>query len=264
MRRRNKRSPKEQRRRDLKKKHRLNMLRRIAVFLICVAGLGVLGYSFVVALNDGVFDVRTIEVEGSELIPKETIIEESGIREGDNIFLVNVNEAQGRISDSLITRRLVIRKVMPDKIVIQVEEKPVLFAVNDNGQICYFGENLELITKSEYLTRSDVPLVSGLTSYQIGSVGDALTAEPAYKFDIIAEMLRTFKNNGLLNRISEVSLKSDNTYRIITVDGTVFTVKDLDNFHDYFGYIKTVVENGESELDINLTAGNNPIQKPRS
>lgn len=189
MRRRNKRSPKEQRRRDLKKKHRLNMLRRIAVFLICVAGLGVLGYSFVVALNDGVFDVRTIEVEGSELIPKETIIEESGIREGDNIFLVNVNEAQGRISDSLITRRLVIRKVMPDKIVIQVEEKPVLFAVNDNGQICYFGENLELITKSEYLTRSDVPLVSGLTSYQIGSVGDALTAEPAYKFDIIVEML---------------------------------------------------------------------------
>ena len=82
--------------------------------------------------------------------------------------------------------------------------------------------------------------------------------------DIIVEMLRTFKNNGLLNRISEVSLKSDNTYRIITVDGTVFTVKDLDNFHDYFGYIKTVVENGESELDINLTAGNNPIQKPRS
>lgn len=56
-----------------------------------------------------------------------------------------------------------------------------------------------LITKSEYLTRSDVPLVSGLTSYQIGSVGDALTVEPAYKFDIIVEMLRTFKNNGHMN-----------------------------------------------------------------
>ncbi|MGI6108260.1 MAG: cell division protein FtsQ/DivIB [Eubacteriaceae bacterium] len=264
MRKKRKLSAREQRKKDLKKTRRKNILRRTVLILICAAALGMIGYCFVSALNSGVFNVKTIEVEGTEIIPAQTIISESGIKEGDNIFLVNANEASGNISENLMTRKLIVRKVMPDKIVISVQEKPVLFAVSDNGQICYFGDDLELITRSEYLTKSDVPLISGLNSYQISGIGDKITAEPAYKFDNIVNMLKTFESNGLLNRISEISLQQDNTYRIITKDNTVITVKDTDNFGNYFGYIKTVIENGESNLDINLNAGNNPIQKPRS
>ena len=76
-------------------------------------------------------------------------------------------------------------------------------------------------------------------------------------------MLKLFRQNNLLNQLSEVSITDTNNYRIITKQGVIFTVKNFTNLQEYFNYISSVIENGEVNQDINFTVGNNPIKKAR-
>ncbi len=76
-------------------------------------------------------------------------------------------------------------------------------------------------------------------------------------------MLLLFEQNHLLSELSQISLTPQNEYEIITKKGVLFTVKDLENLQGYFDYIALVIENGETNQDINLYSGSNPIKKSR-
>lgn len=255
--------PSAQIKKRIKRKRRLNILKRLMLLVILVSVFGVLGYAFREALVNGDFNVKEIEVEGNEILSKEKIIEISGIEEGQNIFLVNLNDVRSSLNHAIITDQLLIEKKLPGKITIKVTDRPVLLAIQQDGKFYYADENLKIITVSDELAEESVPLVSGLESYGLGEIGSEVTASPDYKFGYIVDMLKTLRNNGLIGEISEISLLPDNTYRIITVKNSEFIVKDFSNFQEYFALIRENIENGAEKISINLTTGNYPIQKDR-
>lgn len=257
-------NPSEQLRKRIRTRRRLNILRRLMLLVILVSVFGVLGYAFGQALLGGEFDVKEIEVEGSQILSDEQVIEISGIREGQNIFLVNLNDARANLNHALITERLLIEKKLPGKITIEITDRPVLLAVQQDGRFYYADENLRILTVSDELAKTGVPLVSGLDSYTLGETGSLLSGAPDYKFGYIVDMLKTLRNNGLLGEISEISLLRDNTYRIITDRDSEFIVKDFSNFQEYFALIRENIENGAEKISINLTTGNYPIQSGRT
>ncbi len=247
----------------LKRRRRINIIRNAAIALVTVAILAVLGYMFEQALVKGEFDVKEISVEGESVLPESMIIEASGVKTGDNIFLVNINDMRSGIGNVLMTDELIIQKKLPDQIRIEIKEKPVLFAYHSGKKFDYVGEDLKIVAENNYLSAGNVPLVSGLEPETDGNVGDSFSLEPSYKFTNILEILRIFKNNNLLGEISEVSITPENLYRIITRQDSEIIVKDLENFKEYFGYIKNIVEKKTRRVQINITTGNYPVQKQR-
>ena len=234
-----------QRRKKLKKNKRKRLLKYVTLLVVAVSILFVFIFVMASAISAGVFNIKHIEVIGNEVVDSETIIETSGINEGESIFWVDLNKAHYNIEELINVEKLEITKVMPDKIVIKVKEAPAICAVNYDGKINYINRE-------------------GFTDITIDKIGHPVTFNPDWKFDTVMEILKTFQNDGNLAKISEVGITENNTYRIITKNNVVMTVADLDNFKSSYDYINTVFAENKSNLDINLTTGGNkPILKPR-
>ncbi len=231
--------------------------------LLILAAIAAAGFALARVFNSGYFDVKEISVSGAQIASEEEIKSASGIREGDNIFLLNLNQARAGINALTSMTKVNITRVMPDKVEITVQETQPLFIINCSGTYCYFNEHSVLLESGTELRRDDVPLVTGFEAFSVPQRGQSVAIQPDWKFDYVLRMLKSFKNAGMLGKLSEIDLTSSNTYRIITKSGLVFTVKDYSNFHEYFGYISSVIDNGESNQDINLTTGSNPVKKPR-
>lgn len=249
--------------RQRKRKKIFRILRAVLLLLIAMTVVAVVCYYAYTALSTGVFDIKHIDVEGADILPAEEIIAASEIQEGENIFLLDSNAARYNISKVLSADSVVIKKVLPDKIRIIITENEPLGVIAQDGKYYYISPSQHLMEITAELSKDSIPLITGFNHYDFGPAGSRVEMEPDYKFDAAVKMLRLFERNHLLDQLSEINLTKNNDYRIITKNGVAFTVKDFANLQEYFSYVSTVMENGEKNLDINLTSGNNPIKKPR-
>lgn len=254
---------KQQRHKDLKKKKRRRLLRYITLLAAVVALVAVFGYLFYNAVSSGVFNIKQIEVSGNEVVDSETIIETSGISENTSIFWVDLNKAHYNIKELINVEKLEISKVLPDKIVIRIKEVPSICALNFEGAINYIDEDGCLVEHSDYLRKTDIPLVTGFSDVSIGKIGEMVSIKPEWKYETVMSILRIFKEDGSLSKISEIGITENNDYKIITKNNVIIHFKDLENFKDHYSYMMTVFEQNKSNLDINLTIGSNPVVKPR-
>lgn len=254
---------KQQRHKNLKKKKRRRLLRYITLLAAAAALVASFVYVAVSAIAGGVFNIKHIEVTGNEIVDSETIVETSGIQENTSIFWVDLNKAHYNISELVNVEKLEISKVLPDKIVIKIKEVPSVCAINYDGAINYIDENGCLVEHSDYLRKTDIPLITGFTDVSFGKIGEQVVLKPAWKYDTVMALLKIFKTDGNLSKISEIGITENNDYKIITKNNVIIHLKDLDNFKDNYNYISTIFEQNKSNLDINLTVGANPIVKPR-
>lgn len=241
----------------------MRILKILTITLVSLTVIGVFSYLAFNTISSEMFRVEEIQVEGNEILTEDQIIKASGIKEGDNIFTLDLNKARYNISKILSTRSIHIKKYLPGKIVISIDEKEPIGVINDDDKVYYIDSGGNYMEDTEELGSDSVPIISGFGSYTFKNVGDPVEVEPAYKLEQVLTILKLFENSGLLDTLSEISLTPENTYRIITKNGVVFTVKDYENASEYFDYITTVIENGEINQDINFTAANNPIKKAR-
>ncbi len=254
---------KSQRRKLRRKKKNFRILRQTTVFFIIVALISVVGYIAYMSVTTGMFGVSEIQVEGTEILTNDQIVEASGIQEGENIFLLNLNNIRFNINKVVSAKNIYIRKVLPNKIIISIEENQPIGIFSQEGQNYYIDSDGRLMEITEELGKDDTPILSGFSKVEFGDTGQKVNVEPNYKFEQILNMLKLFEQNNLLGQLSEISLTKDNNYRIITKRGVVFTVKNFSNLQEYFNYVSSVIENGEMNQDINFAIGNNPIKKPR-
>lgn len=259
----NKKLRKSQRRKLRKKRKFLLMFKRFAIFLMVLALLAVFGSVIYFSLFRGYFNITDIEVHGAEILTEEQIIEASGLQTGQNIFILDLNKARYNINKVVSAKEIYFQVVLPNKVIITIDENDPIGVFIEKNQHYYINSDGDLMEVTDELGKDDTPIISGFEEYTFGAIGEKVQVKPAHKYEQLLDMLRLFEKSGLLSQLSEISYTKENNYRIITKNGVVFTVKDLDNLKEYYDYVTTVIENGEINQDINLTSGNNPIKKPR-
>lgn len=252
-----------QRRKNLKKNKRKRLLKYVTLWIVAISILFVFVFVMAKAITTGVFDIKHIEVTGNEVVDSQAIIDASGIKEGESIFWVDLNKAHYNIGVIMNADKLEISKIMPDKIIIKIKEAPAICAVNYDTQINYINREGLLVARSEYLRRTDIPIITGFTDIVITKIGEPVIMNPSWKCETVMEILKIFQNDGNLEKISEIGVTENNTYRLITKNNVVMTVSDLDNFKSSYDYIRTVLSDNKSNLDINLTVGGKPVLKAR-
>ncbi len=252
-----------EKRKQLKKRKRKRIFHNFAVAFIVVALICVVSYMAFMSIMTGVFNISEIEVTGNEILTNDQVINASGIREGENIFLLDLNKIRYNISVACSANEIYIQKVLPNKIIISIEETQPIGVINNENKNYYIDSNGQLMETTQELGKDDTPLISGFNAYKFNDPGKRIVVDPAYKLDEVLNILQLFESNNLLGELSEISLTDSNAYRIITKNGVVFTVKDFNNLQEYYNYVSTVIENRETNQDINLMAGNNPIKKAR-
>lgn len=127
----------------------------LILFLSVVIGIGYILFHL------PLFQVKEVRISGCLRIPEE-LIEEIADVKGKNILFINLNQVGMKIKEEEWIERVIIKKMLPDRIDILVKERVAqalinlerLYLVDQNGVI------FRKVKKNEHF---DLPVLTGLT-----------------------------------------------------------------------------------------------------
>ena len=160
---------------ETKRKRRGRRRKQNPFLNIAIAVLAALAAYFI-AFHSGVFDVKTIEVEGNAHYTVAQVAELSGVKRGDNIFRTRVASVARKLEEDAYIRKAEVEWVLPDGISIVLDERKESVMVDYAGGyviVDYDGVILRLTQEDLHM-----PVIVGLTPID-PKPGMALKAEEA-------------------------------------------------------------------------------------
>lgn len=168
------------------------------------------------------FRVGDITVQGNSRYTDQEIIDVSGVKDGENLFLLRTSSIAGELRRRLpYIQDVSIRRLLPDTVAIKVTEGRAVAAIAQDGQWWLIGEDCKLLERSA--ARGGLPTVKGIEAL-VPAEGTYLAAgeDQSHKVGWLKELLAALGENGLLDKLGPVDLSED--YRITFVYDTRFTV----------------------------------------
>lgn len=185
------------------KKIRAN-LRKILIFFIF---LGIIVLFFLLRaeckrflFSFSGFKIKEIEVRGANKGRIDSLIKKANIEKGENIFNLNLNEISSQISQELLIRKAVIFRHLPDKIIIEVEERTPFIITKWKEQI--FGVDQDGVILPEPFNSSSFLEVKGILEKRPFS-GEKIDI---IDIEMVSEIQRLFSKTLPNFRISSLDL----------------------------------------------------------
>jgi cell division protein FtsQ len=159
---------------------------------------------YVHLLGDPYFRVREVEVEGGRKITKETLLALTVMEGMPNLFSVKLKEVVKRLESHPWIEQVRVRKVFPNKIVIQIEERKPM-AIIQLEELYYIDTKGEIFSPVGERDEYNYPYLTGLTRR-------VLEKDPAAAKRLITKALELLKIVGQeklppLEEISEIHME---------------------------------------------------------
>ncbi|KSU62979.1 cell division protein FtsQ [[Bacillus] enclensis] len=140
------------------KQHRKKKANRRLIFLLSLFLIMILS---VIYFQSPLSHVKNIEVKGNELVPSETIISKSKIKQGMNVWSVNKKETSERLNKLPEIKNAKVKMSFPNSFVIEVDElgKKAYLLKDNKFQIIL--ENGKVLNKGTESIPVDAPLLRG-------------------------------------------------------------------------------------------------------
>jgi len=188
------RKPQSERRKRKKRKKKHYFLK----FLIVIAA----GTGLFFFMSSDYFNIDSINVKGNDNYTKEQIIQMSGIRKGDNIFLTRESKVEKKMKKDSYIASVSLSRGLPDRITVTVKERSEIAAIS-------YGKHYILLDKKGYvLTKTDkepeLTLLEGLTITDM-TKGDILQVKEKTAFSDTLSILRAMKKSDLFFKKIDIS-----------------------------------------------------------
>jgi cell division protein FtsQ len=185
--------------------------------LLFIVLLVLAGY---ILFRSPLFQVRRLEVTGTRLLQPAQIRKLAGINPGENIFAVNLGQAQKKIALLPLVKTAVLRRILPSTVLIEVTERTPVALLQEGSVFA------EVDRDGYYLQQGNVditglPLLTGIR---------AVLPAPGRKVDApgLAPVLQFVAGlpPGLAPMLSEVHVESDGQLVLTTLYGVPVLVGD--------------------------------------
>lgn len=181
--------------------------RRKTIFLLIMVLL--CAVAFIIIFKTDLLTVKRIEVSGNHIISKEEIIDYSGITIGNNLLKERVNQIQMSLSKNPYIKSATIRRKIPDKILIQVEER------KEEGAI-FFMDNFLIIDEEGMVLKStperrNLNLIKGL-EFSDFMEGEVLNVKDVDQLKKALEIMRIIEEKEMI--IAEIDVTDKNNIMI--------------------------------------------------
>lgn len=175
------------------------------VFLVLMTGF--------ILLRSPFFEVRSIQVEGNQLIDQAKIRSVSDIAPGANIFNVDLAAAAERIKLIPMVKDVQVTRSLPSTVVIGINErKPVGLLPTGEGFIEVDGEGVYL--QKAGAGAPGLPVVTGI-SFNLPSPGDVVNAVRLGDALIVISGL----SGETVANLSEVNVDDEGQIKLYTIEG---------------------------------------------
>ena len=189
-----------------KKRKRLRMIKIIVysiLFLIILSAI----LSFV--FFSGVFAIKDITVLNNNKVDSETVIKESGIKLGENLFLVKESKVRESLRSLPYIENISLKKVIPNRIGITIEERSPSYLIKSNDNYYSIDNNGLIFEKVENLENNTLQIIVLSTNIEEDQIGKKLKENDISKIKIIEEILMVAESNGVQSLITKIDASND-------------------------------------------------------
>lgn len=239
----------------IRKKIVRRRIRRCIIAIILLVSILV-----TLALKLELFNIKQVEIQGNRKITKTSLVKSAQVEFGENIFYFNSNKAKKSILENPYILEAKVKRVLPDKIHITVEEriaefyltnKNLYYIINDEGVLLETRSNIEGMKLVE-LKGMD------LTGIQLGG---EVNCDDERKYKIIKELSQLIKNNTSNLRIKEYNFE-DITDMYLYINDMKVMMGTFENIEDKINKAINIIINRELEEMtgyIDVSFDGNPI-----
>lgn len=209
--------PRRRRSNRRRRRGRFSFLYKVlSVLLICGAILGAMTF---------LFRINTIEISGVSRYTKEEVLEASGIKQGDNLYIINKYDVADDIFARLpYVQTVQINRRLPDTMTIDVQECTVAGAVTQEGGVWLVSSHGKILENIAPADAAAYPVIDGITllSPAVGTA-IALGEENRMTEEKLLDLLAKLEEKGMLAEMKGIHM-GDGAF--ITMDyADRFTVK---------------------------------------
>ena len=252
----NKQKKKQQNTKKNKKNARIRnkIIKYSSIFILLLAGI-------LYGLLSPVFDIQEIEVNNEKQITKEQIVSLTKIQLGENIFRISKKEIIEKIKQNAYIESVIIKRKLPDKISITIEERIPTFMLE-------YGNAYLYLNNQGYILETSTQEISApkIIGYDLPedkcTPGNRLEKSDLEKLETVLKIMEIAKNNGLEEKITQIDIKDEQNYIIYmqSEEKTVY-LGENSNLSTKILYLKAILEKekdrpGEIFLNINLNTDN--------
>lgn len=179
--------------------------------IILLVAMGVL-----VSLD--IFCIADIEVEGDYTLPKEDIIQKSGITLGDHILKVNEKEVRAGIESDPLLELVSLQRIFPNHIVLTVHQRQPYAALAYLGNFIIIDETCCVLDVRPDLPAGQYPLLTGVTATGY-EVGQPLQTEEEGKVRLFGQLAVALHQADAAKYVAEINLQNEGRITLLTRDG---------------------------------------------
>ncbi len=227
----------------------------------CLFSIVIIALGAIILFLTPLFNVNKITVEGNGRLSRETILNASEIKVGQNIFRMSTSSAQKKIESLQYIEEAMVRRKFPNEISIVVKEGIVsayiaheknLLGVNMKGEtVCYISKGAR---------ESGAPVVEGLTVTK-KVMGEVVEVSEKDRFELMLRMMKTLDEKGILTSMTQINLKNKNDIILMYMDKLKIEFGDTERYERKFDEIEGMLEKKMDVGKINLY-GERPTYKP--
>ena len=108
------------------------------------------------------FKIEEIKIENNNILEDKYLIQVFSFLKNKNLIFLNSYEINKTINKNNFIKKIEIKKIFPNKLVIKVFEKePIAILVNKNKKKFYLGKNIDLIEYKKISKYENLPKVYG-------------------------------------------------------------------------------------------------------
>ena len=242
---------------ERKKKKIKRIIKWTTIFLLIIGG-------FIFALVSPIFNVIEIQIANNSQIVSETIVSLSKLQIGQNLFRFNKNKVEKNIKTNPYVESVNIKRKIPNKIEISVEERNRNFNVEFLNGYAYINNQGYILEISEQ--KSDLPVIQGVSTEQEQIVeGNRLINQDLEKLETVIKIMDICKNYELDKKVSSINIENKDNYIIyMEEEKKTIYLGDDSNLSNKMLYVPTILqENQGKEGTIYLNGDVNDNFKPR-
>ncbi len=231
------------------KKNKAKVLLILAVVIIAL----------IIFASSGFFNIKDLSVEGVNRLTEEEIKSFSKIQIGENIFKTNISKIKELIKENPYVEDVNIKRIIPNKILINIEERKVKYMVPIAESYLYIdgqGNILEINSVKE-----EVPILIG-TSTELAKLtpGDRLEKEDLIKLNTVNQICATAQNNDILDFISKIDIEDASEYKVyMESEGKIAYIGDEKDLNTKIMWVKSILQKNEGisgKIFVNMDLNN--------
>lgn len=186
------------------------------------------------------FTIQEIIVENNNQIETQTIIDLSEIQISGNVFKISKGKTIKNIKTNAYVDSVKIKRKLPNKIVIHIEERYRTFQIKTETGYVYINNQGYILEISD--VKLEVPEIAGITENL--EIGKRIIEEDLQKLEQVLKIIKSAANKQIEKLITRIDITDKNNYTLLLeTEGKEIHLGDASNIDTKFAYIKYYIEN---------------------